>query len=380
MVAQIATSSLRQDRQTDVMKVCEGVEPLEFDKQFALFHQDRQQLVELNDTARLIWKRLAAGEPVGAAVVSLMDQGAGPEQARQYVSDALQRWLSEGWLAPAVLPELLDAVPQTTVGLSILGIGFRVVLHGGPTPAGVVDLLAPLQGQAPEKHRLDLVGWDNRHLLLIDLRSRGLFDPEEIAPAIKAALTERLAHAVADSFLAHGALLDSGGDRLLLAGAPGAGKSTLAMALVEAGFDCLCDDIVQVHADGQMQGAPFAPTLKSGAWPLLPSLALERLPIHRRADGRQVRYLPASISVAGARPLTHFVALSRQAAGAAELTPLSGLEAMRMVLEGGLAASGQISAAEVGRLAGTLAGASCQGLRYSNLPDAVQTLNRLVRG
>jgi len=379
MVVPTATASPRETRQTDVMKACKGVEPLEFGNQFALFHQDRQQLVELNDTARLIWGRLAAGEPIGAAVVCLIDQGAKPDQARQFVADALQRWLREGWLEPAVLPALLDGGAQTIVELSILRVGFKVVLHGA-TPAGVLELLAPLQGQAPEKHRLDLVGWDDRHLLLVDLRSRGLFDLDEITPAIKTALTERLTTAVADGFLAHGALLESRANRLFLAGAPGAGKSTLAMALVEAGFDCLSDDIVQVHADGQMQGAPFAPALKSGAWPLLPGLALERLPIHRRADGQQVRYLPASISIAGAGPLTHFVALSRQAEGAAELTPLTGLEATRMVLEGGLAASGRISAAEVGRLAGTLARACCYGLRYSNLPAAVRILSRIVHG
>ncbi len=379
MLAPTETSPPRETRQSDVMMVCEGVEPLEFGSQFALFHQDRQQLVELNETAGLIWRRLAAGEPVGAAVVCLIDQGANPDQARQFVADALQQWLREGWLAPAVLPTLLASNARTILELSILGVGFKVVLHGA-TPAGILDLLAPLQGQAPEKHRLDLVGWDERRLLLVDLRSRGLFDPDEIVPATKAALTERLTTAVADGFLAHGALLDLGASRLFLAGEPGAGKSTLAMALVEAGFHCLSDDIVQVHADGQMQGAPFAPTLKSGAWPLLPDLALDRLPIHRRSDGRQVRYLPDSLSIAGARPLTHFVALSRQAEGAAELTPLTGLEATRMVLEGGLAASGRISAAEVGRLAETLAGACCYALRYSDLPVAVRMLSRLVHG
>jgi hypothetical protein len=364
----------------EAMIVPDDVELLEFGGQHALFHQGLQQLVELNDTASWIWRRLAAGEVPSVVAASLVERGASQDQAAGFVAEALQQWLSVGWLAPGSLANLLSEPPQMTVRLSILEIGFGVFIYASTPLEGVLELLAPLQGEAPQKHRLDIVGWDERYLLLVDRRCRGLFSHDEIAPAIKAVLTERLTSSLTDGFFAHGALLEVSKRRLFLSGSPGAGKSTLAMGLTGAGFQCLSDDIVHVDANGNMAGAPFALTLKSGSWPLLEATALEieALPVHRRADGQQVRYAQAAVSSAASRPLDYFIALARREEGPAELKSLSGLEAMRMLLEGALAASRRISAAEVRALAQTFAKANCSVLHYSSLPDAVQEVSRLL--
>jgi len=364
----------------EAMIVPDDVALLEFGGQHALFHQGLQQLVALNDTASSIWRGLCAGEPPSAVAASLVERGASQDQAAQFVAEALEQWLSVGWLAPGSLANRLSEPPQTTIRLSILEIGFGVFIHASTPPEGVLELLAPLQGEGPEDHRLDIVGWDGRYLLLVDRRCRGLFSHDEIAPAIKAVLTERLTSTLADGFFAHGALMQASKRRLFLSGLPGAGKSTLAMALVGAGLQCLSDDIVHVDADGRMAGAPFALTLKSGSWPLLAAMAfeLETLPVHRRADGQQVRYAHAAVSGALSRPLDYFIALTRREEGPSELKPLSGLEAMRMLLAGALAASRRISAAEVRALAQTFAKAQCSVLQYSSLSDAVEEVRRLL--
>ncbi len=362
------------------MIVPDEVELLEFGGQHALFHQGLQQLVALNDTASSIWRGLCAGEPASAVEASLVEHGASPDQAAQFVAEALQQWLSVGWLAPGSLANRLSEPPQTTVRLSILGVGFGVFIYASTPPEGLLELLAPLQGEGPEDHRLDIVGWDGRYLLRADRGCRGLFRPDEIAPAVKAALTERLTSTLTDGFFAHGALMEASKRRLFISGSPGAGKSTLAMALVGAGVQCLCDDIVHVDADGHMAGAAFALTLKSGSWPLLAAMGceIETLPVHRRADGQEVRYAHAAVSGAASRPLDDFIALARREEGPSDLKPLSGLEAMRMLLEGALAASRRISAAEVRALAQTFAKANCFVLHYSRLSDAVEDVRRLL--
>src|ERR1700730_5749017 len=82
----------------------------------------------------------------------------------------------------------------------------------------------------------------------------------------------------------------SGGRGLLVSGRPGAGKTTLAVHLMEAGFEYAADDIVLIASDGRVKGVPFALALKSGAWAMIEKLRPEigEAAVHSRA-GRQTR-------------------------------------------------------------------------------------------
>jgi len=364
------------------MRVADAVEFIAFGDRTALFHQGLQQLVELNDTASLIWRGLAAGERPSAVSASLALRGARQDHAAQFVEEALETWLRGGWLVPDALAGGLKAPAKSVLNLSILDVGFAVLIHGGPTPDGVVELLTPLKGDAPQKHRFDIVSSGDGYFLLVDDHSRGWFGQNELAPALKAALTEGLTQSIAEGFLAHGALLEASGRRLFLSGAPGAGKSTLALALVGAGFRCLSDDIVHVDPHGRMKGAPFALTLKRGSWSLAPDFSgmIDALPIHRRADGRDVRYAGAQVTKGAAGPLSAFITLERKEGAGTALEPMSRLDALRSLLEGSLAPSRRISAAEVKALCETFAEADCYGLSYSNLQDAVTAISGLIHG
>ena len=356
-----------------------GVECLIFGDRFALFHEGRQALAELNETAHFIWERLAQGEPPRAVAAALAGAGASLAEAGTYVEDALDAWLADGWIVPVETLTLLEGSPSVRLDLSILDVGFAVEIFG-PPPMGLLEILEPLRGSGAIVHRLGIAPWRDGSLLLVDGRSKGLFGGQNIAPAVKGALSERLVSAVTGGFVAHGGLVARSSRRLFLSGGPGAGKSTLALALGKAGFECLSDDIVHVDGRGWMKGAPFAPAMKSGAWPLLAGRVqgLERLPVHRRADGQEVRYAAGVLSAGEARPLDIFIALDRQADGPAELAALSGLEAMRTLLEGSFSAAGKIAAAQVRSLADAFAATDCYTLRYADLDAAIDRLRRLA--
>jgi hypothetical protein len=353
-----------------------GIEELQFGERCALFHEGRQALVELNPTAFHIWRGLADGEHPVAVAESLADQGAPLAVACGYVEDALRLWLGDGWIVPAQVTAELEAKPYASLMLSILDVGFGVEFFGAAAPSAVLDSLEPLRGGEAADHRFSVVAWRDRYLLFSGAASRGLCAPNELAPALKAALTGQLAASAGGGFLAHGGLVGLRSRRLFLSGGPGAGKSTLTLALAAAGFECLSDDIVHVDARGWMKGAPFAPTLKSGSWPLLVAQieGLESLSVHRRADGQQVRYLPAALSHGEGRPLDLFIALSRDAEGPARLAPLSGLDAMQTLLDGAFSAAGKVSGGQVSGLAKAFQDAQCFVLHYADLPDAVALL------
>lgn len=366
----------------EAMTPSAGVVLLPFGDSFGLFHEARQDLAELNQTAGLMWQALAQGETPAKVAELLIGHGASQTEAAAYVDEALHHWLGGGWMVPADLVHAPAAAPSQHLMLTVLGIGFELAFFGAPPPAGVLDMLRPLQGGPQASRSFRICAWHGRFVLFADGAPRGVYEADQLAPALKAVLTEQLAAAVTDGFIAHGALVEAAGRRAFLSGSPGAGKSTLAVSLAQAGFACLSDDIVQVDRRGAMTGAAFAPALKSGAWPLLAATmpGLAALPVHRRADGQDVRYAPDVISSAPARPLDIFIALDRRADGAVALDSLSGLEAMSRLLKDAFASAGRVSAADIQALAQTFASAQCYTLRYADLAGAVERLRTLAHG
>jgi hypothetical protein len=359
-----------------------GVAFMAFGDSFGLFHEGRQELVALNETASRIWQDLALGWAPFVVAQTLVAQGAPPAAGLGYVEDALQRWLGAGWMVPADLAGPASEPPLARLNLSVLDVGFDVAFFGAVPPPGVLDMLAPLRGDGAAQHELKVAAWQGHWVLFAGSTSRGVYGPDQLAPAIKAALTDQLVVSVGEGFIAHGGLVEAASSRIFLSGAPGKGKSTLTLALGAAGFECLSDDIVHVDQRGWMRGAMFAPALKSGSWPLLAQIlpALETLPVHHRADGQDVRYATDVISAGPGRPLDIFIALDRRADGPAELQPMSRLDAMSLLLKDAFASAGRVSAADMQALAHTFAAVRAYTLRYADLFGAVEQLRTLVHG
>lgn len=79
-----------------------------------------------------------------------------------------------------------------------------------------------------------------------------------LAPTTKAHITERLVRSDGWVFALHAASLAKCGTGLLLCGQPAAGKSTLTLQLVKAGFQYAGDDVALIGADGTICGISFS--------------------------------------------------------------------------------------------------------------------------
>jgi hypothetical protein len=91
----------------------------------------------------------------------------------------------------------------------------------------------------------------------------------------------------------HASAVGAGGRCVVLPGAKGAGKSTLAAALVAAGAEFVTDDYAPLEQTSwQIWPVPFAPGIKRGSWRTLRRYYpdLDARPVHKLA-GLQIRYL-----------------------------------------------------------------------------------------
>jgi hypothetical protein len=205
---------------------------------------------------------------------------------------------------------------------------------------------------------------------------------EALAPTIKAYITDRMIRSDRSAFALHAASLAKGGLGLLLCGEPGAGKSTLTLQLVDAGFQYAGDDVALIGSDGMIHGIPFALTIKPGSWELLSRLRsdLRDVATYRRPDGALVRYVPAADVHHGNLSVNWIIFLNRAQNGSVRLAPLDQLDSMKRLIASGFAADGKLSQAGFGALKGIVGQAKSFELTYCESTEARRLLMDLCDG
>lgn len=180
----------------------------------------------------------------------------------------------------------------------------------------------------------------------------------------------------------HAAAVAAGNAAIVLAGAGGSGKTTLAAGLVHNGLSFLADDAVPLTADGAVLPVRLAMSIKAGGWPVVGALfpALSGQPVHRLGRG-QCRYLwPGAPADPGpsAAPLpvgaVVFPRYCRAAATAVE--PLSPVE-----LLAGLGATGTLPTGQPEAFAALLRWAErvpAFRLVFGDLDGAIAAVRRLI--
>jgi hypothetical protein len=206
---------------------------------------------------------------------------------------------------------------------------------------------------------------------------------KELVPTIKAYFSKHIIDKHPSDVAFHAACLVRDGRGLLISGHPGAGKTTLALHLMESGFDYGSDDITLISPDGRAEGIPFAPAIKPGAWPLVRKFRkdLDDAIVHERPDGQRVRYLKASRPAPnGSCAVGWIVFIRRRPKVAAKLAPLGELEALSRLIEASCSAHGKMTNRAFHAIRRTLAAANPLELTYSSATQARDALVDLCDG
>src|SRR6185295_9987044 len=122
-------------------------------------------------------------------------------------------------------------------------------------------------------------------------------------------------------------------------------------------------------SNGKATGTPFAACVKAPAWPLVASYApeIDDLPVYRRSDDKDVRYLPVPTIKRRPRSIDFVLLLSRQPDAKPVFEPVEPLDAFSTLLECSFSAKGSISVSALKTFGNAMEGAASFRFIYSNL-------------
>lgn len=370
------------------------------DERLVLLDERAGELSLLNPSATRIWHARQAGLEAAEIAQALSAASGEPGEAvRAQVEEMLLAWESIG-RAPArgtADHRASEALSDSTRASSIrflerryaIGRARFTVRYATPfLEQRVHPILAHLEDTAtlPADHVVEVIEEDDDCVVVCDGHEVDRDHDPDIAKALVLSQLAVRAHPGGDlRAVLHSAAVTEGRHCLLLPGAPGAGKSTLAAALMFSGLTCLGDDCIVLGGQA-MKAFPFPVglSLKEPSWSSLTPFwpGLEAAPAYRHGKGN-VRYVPPtptwrSVSAAGL-PVSGMVFPEFQAGTATSLQALPPSQTFARLFAARSWLRPPLTRGSVEDFVSWVRSAPSSALTYSDLSEAVAVVRELVQ-
>jgi hypothetical protein len=317
-----------------------------------LFDAAQGRLYALNPTAGMTWLCIRDGLSANESMLALanafkVDQTIAAEWLRISTGQFQDLGLFENvGSRAACLPRLREESLEsglTSAARRAPRYDYRVfeqILHlfAPPGPlAALESLLAILRtDSADQKARpdieIDIVAHGDRWNILVDGKLETTCEAKSTVAEVERLLIQRVVPATPHLLTLHAAALQRGGRTWLLTGLSGAGKTTLSLALAQAGWGFGSDEIVLLGPDKALRALPLPPCVKADSFRLIETWfpELRSAPEHERY-GHIVKYLPVrSMPISGKPGFVIFVRFSP--GGLNVLQPLDHFSALERLL------------------------------------------------
>jgi len=385
-----------------------GLSFIPLDDDLVIFSEESQSLVGLNATAAFIVQGLQRGAPLEDIAKALAaEKGAELEVCVLWVSAALDVLSSHALLAgqkaapgPHPVAEILDRrvekVPPFEPRDPALEGRYRLlgsntlIRYGHRSQKRMVDtVIGHLQTEdtAAAALTIDIQNqfwkpdWSEWLQVSSNIYCNGKAEAHSerlssLGPLVKSALW---VHSVnAHDFLLdlHAGVVGRDGRCILLPAAAGSGKSSLTAALVHSGLGYYSDEVALIEpVTFQVAPVPLAVCVKSTAWNLMSRYypQIHGLPMHRRDDGKQVKYVSPPAEAVQQRPaqVSHIFFPRYAKDDPTELVSITRLDALARIMDQCLALRLKMTPGGVRDLVRWLSGIECYALTFSSLDEAV---------
>jgi hypothetical protein len=380
------------------------------DDELVVFSETAQSLVGLNTAAAFLVRKLQGGTPVSELADALTSAFAvPPQEATGWVASALDvlhshRLLGNDGMAASLSPQSLEIEgdlarqraevppyeafePQAEGRYRLLGT-YALIRYGHRTQVRMVDaVIGHLRSEEPTAPNLVIdisaTVWTERGQRHLSSNIYCDGKPEAqatklsaLGPLVKCAVWMTAVNAFDFLLNLHAGVVARGSSCILLPAASGSGKSSLTAALTHYGFRYISDEVGLIERGTfQAVSVPLAVCVKSTGWTLMSSYypEIETLPIHRRNDGKVIRYIPPKRTAVQSESgrISH-IFFPRYAEGeATRLEPLSRSVAFTRLMDQCVALRHRLDPDNVSEMVNWISQIDCYSLIFSSLDEAV---------